>query len=244
MSNGFPTIDPVASSPKTKPSSSRALLATATLVSIALWYLPLAQFVLYPVRLFVTLIHEGGHALMAVLTGGHVESLRINPDTSGVTHVLGSAIGLVYMSGYVGAVAFGAFCLQLSRNRNGGRQGLVILAAVAGLITALWVNPFGPGLFTFVCGVATAIVFVVAARSLPERSASFLLAFLAVQLSLNAIFDLRDLIGMTTQTAAKNDAVFMSEAYGLTPWFWALLWSAISAAIFGVSLRVWWRATK
>jgi len=243
MNSGFPpTI--TSGTPPSRPSSSRALLAGATLLSVALWYLPIAEFALYPLRLFVTFVHEGGHALVTVLTAGHVGYVTIAPDGSGLTMSQGGLFAFISMAGYVGATAFGAFCLHLSRRKDGGRQGLVLLAVTVLLITGLWINPVGAGFFGFVSGVAIGLALIGAARGLPEKGAAFLLAFLAVQLSLNAIFDLRNLLWMTTQTAAKNDAVFMTEAYGLTPWFWALLWAGISGAILAASLRAWWRATK
>ena len=43
------------------------------------------QMILYPINLLVTYLHEFGHALGAILTGGSVEALQINEDGSGFT---------------------------------------------------------------------------------------------------------------------------------------------------------------
>ena len=52
------------------------LLLIATIVSVLLWvaswYIPLVGYVVYPLRLFATFIHEGGHALATILTGNSV----------------------------------------------------------------------------------------------------------------------------------------------------------------------------
>lgn len=237
-----PTLTPTPA--QRREPSVRGLLALAVLATVALWYIPGAHVALYPIRLFVTFIHEGGHALVTVLTGGQVDRVAIAPDGSGVTWSADGIFALISMAGYVGATAYGAGCLHLSRLRNGGKKGLVLLAATVLLITALWVKPIGEGFFAFASGLVIGITLLAAARALPERWAMFLLSFLAVQLSLNAIFDLRTLLWLTTQTNADNDAVFMARAYGLAPWFWSLLWGAISGAILAVSLRHWWRATK
>jgi hypothetical protein len=225
-------------------TSPRLTLAVALVVSMALWYIPVAHFALYPIRLFMTFIHEGGHALVTVLTGGHVNYVTVAPDGSGLTLSAGGLFALISMAGYIGATAYGAFCLQLSHRRNGGRQGLVLLAASILLITGFWVNPIGAGFFTFVTGAIIGVALLAAARKLPERQAAFLLSFLAIQLALNAIVDLRTLLWLTSQTHADNDAVFMAQAYGLAPWFWSFLWAAISGVILAVGLRAWWRATK
>src|SRR5262249_27560459 len=133
----LPTLAPARREP-----SMRALLAGAALLSVALWYIPGAHLALYPIRLFVTFIHEGGHALMTLVTGGHVQFITVAPDTSGLTMSAGGLQGLIYMAGYVGATAFGALCLQLSRRRSGGKRGLYLLAGVVLAITLLWISPF------------------------------------------------------------------------------------------------------
>ncbi|MDQ3257955.1 MAG: M50 family metallopeptidase, partial [Acidobacteriota bacterium] len=49
----------------------RTLLFAAAL-TVLLWFVPFAELLTYPFRIFVTFIHEGGHALAAILTGNSV----------------------------------------------------------------------------------------------------------------------------------------------------------------------------
>ena len=65
------------------------LLLTAAVISIVLWFIPFAEIVTYPFRIFVTFIHEGGHAIAALVTGNSVESLSIATNASGETYTSG-----------------------------------------------------------------------------------------------------------------------------------------------------------
>jgi hypothetical protein len=239
-----PSLRPIGNAVGGPAPSARWLLIAASLVSLALWYVPGAELLLYPIRLFVTFIHEGGHALATVVTGGSVHAVQVNHDTSGLTLSRGGLGFLISMAGYVGTTAFGAGTLLLSRRNGNGRAGLVVLGAVTFLITGLWINPIGPGFFGFACGATIGVALIAAARFLGERAGAFVLSFLSVQLCLNALFDIRTLVLLTTQTSVPNDAVFMARDFGFTPWFWALLWAAASAAILGVALRIYWREGK
>ena len=53
---------------------SIGFLLVATALTIVISYMPFGEFVVYPLRLFVTFIHEGGHALAALLTLGSVHA--------------------------------------------------------------------------------------------------------------------------------------------------------------------------
>ncbi len=83
------------------------LLILATVVSIAIWfaswYFPFADYVVYPLQLFATFVHEGSHVLASLMTGGSVQSMTVSPDTSGavmsatnswLSQVLTSSAGL------------------------------------------------------------------------------------------------------------------------------------------------------
>ena len=84
-----------------------ALLVLGVAAAWALWLSPL----LVPFRLFVTLIHEFGHALAAVLTGGHVLEIMVRLDGSGLTLVEGGNLFITASAGYLGSSLFGAALL-------------------------------------------------------------------------------------------------------------------------------------
>lgn len=240
------------------PPDNRMLLLIATLVTVALWFVPYSDYLLYPLRIFVTFIHESGHAVAALLTGGSVDSLHVNPSGSGVTWVRVSPLWawISLSGGYVGAALFGALLLQvgrLSRWRHAGRNALYALSFYILAVTVLWAhNPFsnqpnaftggGPDLFTPLAGLSLFGILFVLARLSSPRVADFLAAFLAVQCSLNALVDLRTLVFITSNHLGDNDAVFMSQHYLLPPTLWALLWAGIGLLLLGASLWSYLRA--
>jgi len=212
---------------------ARRLLVAATLLSAVLWYIPGAELITYPIRLFVTLIHEGGHAAMTLLTGGRVDRIALDARANGLTVSLGGLPFLIYMAGYLGTTVFGALSLQIGRRAGGGSLALGMMAGVVLVLTLLWVrNGFGFG-----AGLGISIVLLLMTCYLSRPAADFTAAFLSVQLCLNALLDLRHLLFMTNILGGDNDAVFMARTYGLAPWFWALLWAAGACAILFGALR-------
>jgi hypothetical protein len=214
----------------------RAELLLAGAASIALWYVPWLGYLVFPLKLFVTIVHEGCHGLATVLTGGVVQGIAIHPDGSGVTISDGGDAPIITMAGYLGAALCGALALQLVRRRNGGSLACAVIGGGMLGITLLWIrNGFG-----IAVGLLLSASILASLRLRPASVREFVGSFLCVQLCLNALFDLRDLVYLTTQTNAPNDAVFMSERVGLTPAFWAGLWAVLAVAILGVGLRQFW----
>lgn len=228
--------------------SPRTLLLIATLLALGLQFLPYANFVLYPLRLFVTFIHESGHALAALLVGGQVDSLTVFSNGEGVTwtRVPGWASWLVFSGGYLGTTVFGAFLLQAGRlihRRNAGRIALYGASFFILAMTLLYAHNPVTQAFTLGAGIVIAMLLFGLAHFSTPRIAHFLTAFLAVQCCLNAIGDLRILLNLTSMGHSHNDAAFMAQNYGLTPAFWAMIWAGIALMILGTSLRSYWRGT-
>ena len=126
--------------------STRKLLfllgLTAWVVAIwLLWWSP----VIYPVKLFVVLLHEVGHAGAAVLTGGTVQRIVVTPDQGGVCHCPGGNAFLTLSAGYLGSLLFGALSLVLARARRPApRDTTTLIGAAVLILTALYVrNGFG-----------------------------------------------------------------------------------------------------
>lgn len=225
---------------------ARRMLLIATVITVALQFLPYSNFLLYPLRLFVTFVHESGHALAAILTGGSVVSLTIAPDGSGLTQTQTPiwSMWLVYSGGYLGSTIFGALMLQvgrLSRWQNAGRATLYAAAGWLLLVSVLWgwLNPF-----TLISGIVLAGILLALARFVTPQAANFIAAFIAVQCCLNALVDLRTLLFLTTNMPGRdNDAVFMQQHYLIPAVFWASLWAVMAVCILGFALRSYWRGT-
>src|SRR5262245_50505819 len=133
-----------------RPQAKILLLAAA--ISVALWFIPYAEILAYPFRIFVTFIHEGGHALAALLTGNSVMSLSVAMNGSGETYTTqGGTFSQMFVSsaGYLGAMAFGAVMLVLIRRAAAARAILFVSAFLILFLTFVFgfLKPIfsGPG---------------------------------------------------------------------------------------------------
>ena len=205
----------------------------AAAVSLVVSLTPWAQILLYPFKLFTTWVHECGHALMTVMVGGHVTSITIDPDTSGVTQGLAPAgrltRGLVASSGYLGAAVVGCLLMAATRVQKRTHVILVGIGAFMLLTLVLWMrNIFGAAV-VLVWGVAL----VALARQGIGNAARFLLSLLAIQVALNSLYDIRVLFLID---GGPSDAATMARLFLLPSWVWATLWMVISVAMLGATL--------
>src|SRR5262252_8082273 len=227
-------------------------LLLAAVLSIALWFIPFAEILSYPFRIFVTFIHEGGHALAALATGNSVQSLSVAMNGSGETYTTqGGVISqmIVSSAGYIGAMTYGALLLVLIRRSVAARMVLVgsslvvfSLTTIFGVIKPVMAGTWGSleGLpFTLLAGVLISAGLFAVARFAPARVATFLVSFLAVQCVLNALLDLKTVFFLSSPFAATvpTDALNMANATGVPALIWATLWIAASVMILIVALR-------
>ena len=228
------------------------LLIAAT-ISIVLSFIPFAEFLTYPFRIFVTFIHEGGHALAALLTGNSVASLSVAMNASGETYTTqGGIISQVFISsaGYLGSMAFGALLLILIRKAVAARIvllscGILVFAMtmIFGFIKPLfWVNAWSGIPFTLLAGLLISAGLVLIARFASARVATFFVSFLAVQCVLNAIFDLNTLLSLSSpfsNVVVPTDARNMAQATGIPAVFWTLAWIALALGILWFAMRLY-----
>ena len=146
----------------TQPPPEPTVVVVVALVALALVLIPQAWSI---TRHLVTVSHEGGHALVALLTGRRLLGIRLHADTSGVTlsrgkpagpgmvamlaagylapAIAGLAAALLLASGHSLALlwlAVGWLALMLLQIRNAyGLLVLVVCGAAAGLIS--WYLP-------------------------------------------------------------------------------------------------------
>jgi len=200
----------------------------AVAVSFALSLTPWGQAALYPFKLFTTWVHESGHALTTVVLGGSVASVTIEPNTSGLTRSLIPAgrisQGVVASAGYLGASVVGCLLLAAARVPRLARPILLAVGAFMLLTLVVWIrNPFG-----FAVVLAWGILLVVLGRKGSGTWPRFVLSLLAIQVALNAVYDIRVLF---LHSGQPSDAETMSRLFVLPAWFWACAWMVTSGLL-------------
>ena len=234
-----------------RPQAMTLLIATA--ISVVLSFIPYAAFLTYPFRIFVTFIHEGGHALAAFLTGNSVMSLMVETNGEGLTYTTkGALFSQIFVSsaGYLGAMAFGALLLILIRKTVAARivllgSGLYIFALtmIYGLIKPIfWLTGLSGIPFTLLAGIVISVGLVLIARFASAKVATFFVSFLAVQCILNALSDLKDLFLFSSPLAvetAHTDAFNMANATGIPAIFWTVAWIGLALGILWFAMRLY-----
>lgn len=233
-----------------RPQAMTLLVATA--ISVVLWFIPFAEMLTYPFRIFVTFIHEGGHALAALLTGNTVHYLNVAPNASGETYSThGGLLSQMFISsaGYLGAMGFGALLLVLIRRTVAARMVLLASALlifgmtmIFGLIKPLYsLDGLGGVPFTLLAGTVISVGLVLIARFASARVATFFVSFLAVQCVLNALFDLKTVLILSNPLgpSVPNDAANMAHATGVPAIFWAVFWIALALGFLWLVMRLY-----
>ncbi|MDC8014173.1 M50 family metallopeptidase [Tahibacter soli] len=212
-------------------------LAVLTLALLVLWQIPYFGFVVYPFRLFGTFVHELGHGLAALATGGHFERFTVSPDLSGLAWSSGGIRFVIASAGYVGSAVFGGVLILLAARGLSARTLLTALGVLLGLLCLLFVR----NLFGIATGLAIAAALVVAGRRLRSPWSDVLLLVLALQLVLDGFNSLFTVLRLSTATNVQTDALSMAQATGVPAVVWAVVWTVLSLAMLLVTLRLAYR---
>jgi hypothetical protein len=198
-----------------------AALAAWLVVVWLLWWSP----VIYPIKLFVVLLHETSHALMALATGGRVDRIVITADQGGACYCPGGNAFLTLSAGYLGSMLWGALILILAQARRPAPRTTTTAIGVAVLaLTALFVrNPFGV-LFGALFGGA-----LVALRGAGRTVHVLVLTALGLTSCLYALLDIKS--DVLDRPHLPSDAYMLAQLTGVPTAVWGLLWIGVGAAV-------------
>jgi hypothetical protein len=219
---------------------ARTALVASVVVTFLLYVVPYGEYVAYPLLLISTVVHELGHGIAAILSGGMFAELHMWADGSGVAYSASSgglADAFVSAGGLCGpAVAAGVF-LFLGRRPTWARWCLAAFGAFLGLALAVWVRgEFG---MVFVGGLAAACL--VTAFVASAEVAQLALVFLATQLALS-VFSRGDYLFVRSASTGAgtdpSDVQQMANALGGPYWLWGAACGGFSVAVLAGA--GWW----
>jgi Peptidase M50B-like len=187
------------------------------------------------VRLGITVVHEAGHAVVAVLVGRRLRSIRLHSDTSGLTVSRGKprGPGMVAMlaAGYLAPAALGLLAALLLA---GGRSvGLLWLLVVLAAAMVLWVRN-GYGFLVLLVGGAGVLLVTWYGDGQLQSVAAYLIAWLLLLASP------RPLVELLTAGRRRGRTSDADQLAGLTRvpavlWILVLLLANLAGLLVGVS---------
>lgn len=202
------------------------LLIVILLVYLAFdMFVPFGDLILYPINLFVTFLHEFGHALGAIVTGGDVSSLQVNSDGSGVTYTSGGSRTITIMGGYIGSAIFGNLLLYLGIKKSGATKIVMFTIAVLMVISSLaWFSSIFNLVFILI--FATALMLI----SKKEIISKYILMFLGGASVLHIISDFN--------VGPSSDLNAYAQVMGMTQVVWMYIWLGIVVGITYLNVKL------
>jgi hypothetical protein len=178
-------------------------------------------------RNVVTIAHEGGHALVALLVGRRLTGIRLHSDTSGVTLSRGRASGpgmiATAMAGYLAPSLLGIGCAALLTS---GHITALLWLTVLVLVAILVVVRNAYGVVSIV--VTAAAVFVISWFAPAQVQAAFAYAFtwFLVIAGIRPVLELQR--ARRRGTARDSDADQLARLTRVPGLVWVLLFGLVA----------------
>ena len=187
-----------------------------------LWNTP----VVFPLKIFVVLLHEASHAIAAVGTGGTLDRITLDPRQGGVTHFTGGNAFVALNAGYLGSLAWGGLLFTAARAkriRSDWVNGLVGASVI--LLTVFFVR----SAFGIAFGVVFGLAMVVASRQMGHEMNRRLLLTLGLTSALYAILDIKSDV-LDRPELTQSDAAVLADMLGVSTLAVGVVWIAIAIA--------------
>ncbi len=202
------------------------ILITALLYWLLVNYVPYGMYIVLPINLFVTFLHELGHSLFAVLTGGNVYEVMVQPNGAGYAVTSGGFAPLVLMGGYIGSALFGNLLLHIGLKKPKSALITIYIMAFVFVATAIiWYSSIFTSLLL--------ILFSIFVIWISKKSKSTIANFLIVTGTASIIFIINDYNVGPSSDIAKFSKILPI----LPPVVWSVLWLLIVILITWRNLK-------
>ncbi len=202
------------------------IILTAVLFWVFKFYVPYGVYIVLPISLFVTFLHELGHGIFAILTGGEVREVFIHANGSGYAATAGGIRLLILMGGYIGSALFGNLLLYIGICKP--KISVITLYVIVGimLFTAVW---WFSSIFTSIL----LILFSVLLFWMSKKSKASAANWLVILGTASIIYILMDYNAGPSSDLARFTEIlpFLPQAA------WAIVWLILVAAITWTTLR-------
>ena len=203
------------------------ILFSSLIIVLLLW----DTYFVYPIKLFVVLLHELSHALCTMMTGGVVKEIEIGFDLGGKTTTVGGNEIAISSAGYIGSLLIG---LALFISANSVKNGKYFFFLLAGIVLlTLSISSPSPT-FIFLCLVVVTFL-ILFGMFIHKMAISLFVKAVALSCALYVLIDIKEDVFSTNIT---SDAIILSNLTGLNSFLIGILWLAISMLSLFIMIKL------
>jgi len=181
---------------------------------------------LYPVRIFVTFLHEFGHAIGTYITGGWVTDVEIYPNGGGRTVSMNGNPPVILMSGYLGSAFFGNLLFLVGVKWQRLAKPMMVLVILSMAVTGIYW--FSSVFTTIILALFALVLFWLTFKTRFARDALIALGLISV------IYILQDItVGPQSDLKAYENVVGILPARG-----WMYVWFILSLGLLALNLKI------
>ena len=185
----------------------------------------IGELVMYPITLMVTYIHEFGHAVGGIISGGGVCSMILKKDGTGFVDVAGGNTGVTLFGGYLGSILFGNLMLFISiKWPRIAKFTLKFIAFSMAFTSIIWYSSVET---TTMLILFAALIYWICEKT---QAHSELLMFLGIVCIAYIIQDFN--IGETSDLKKYAEKYMMNSAQA-----WMIIWSIVTIAVTFLNVR-------
>ena len=189
------------------------------------YYIPYGHYIIYPINLLVTFLHEFWHALFAILTWGDVKSIQVNNDGSWYAVTSWWISSLILIWWYIWSAIFWNILLYIWFKKEKLSQCIIyILSGLLILSGIIWFNSIIGSLILF------SLSWLLLSVSKNESYDALIVQFLWITTLLHIIEDFN--------VWPSSDIAKFGDIFMITPdVIWMFAWLIIVLIITGVNIK-------
>ena len=220
-----------------KRSTQRKLsfLAGFALYFAVLWTL-WDTVLVYPLKIFVVLLHEISHALVSVATGGTIEHIVLDPRQGGACYCPGGNALLTLSAGYLGSLGWGAVMVEAARSPR--VRARWVNGFIGAMVVALTVAFVRSG-FGIAFGILFGAALVLASQRLSAHVNRIALMSLGLTSALYAILDIKS--DVLDRPELESDAFMLGQLTHTPTELWGIVWIVVALGVAFLLFRRAWR---
>lgn len=194
------------------------ILFLLIIVSLFFWN----SIFLFPIKLFVVLLHELSHGIATIITGGKILELNIDSSLSGKCITQDDNQLLIASFGYPGSFIFGSLIFYSTYNKN-IKTFLILFISI--IIFLFAVNTIKDQYYSFI-SILFGFILLVITKYLPDFISNLILRLIGLISCLYVIYDIKE--DVFNNKNFLSDAALISELSGLPSTLWGFIWIFIS----------------